>query len=112
MFGIKFFKKPKKITLFPASEYTSHKDQLRLAHQVAEIYAGFASSRDIEHKIGDGLSKLFDNNFRAVIKKMVYIAILSGESNFYIVVPDSDDPKKPLKKGFSPKPLLQLRKSS
>ncbi|SCW44869.1 Protein of unknown function [Borreliella japonica] len=100
MFGMKFFKKPKKIKLFPASEYISHKDQLRLAHQVAEIYAGFASSRDIEHKIGDGLSKLFDNNFRAVIKKMVYTAILSGESNFYIVVPDSDDPKKPLKKGF------------
>ncbi|MCD2421029.1 DUF1073 domain-containing protein, partial [Borreliella burgdorferi] len=48
----------------------------------------------------DGLSKLFDNNFRAVIKKMVYTAILSGESHFYIVVPDSDDPHKPLKKGF------------
>ncbi len=31
---------------------------------------------------------------------MVYKAILSGESHFYIVVPDSDDPKKPLKKGF------------
>lgn len=31
---------------------------------------------------------------------MVYTAILSGESHFYIVVPDSDDPHKPLKKGF------------
>ncbi|MCD2418612.1 DUF1073 domain-containing protein, partial [Borreliella burgdorferi] len=35
-----------------------------------------------------------------MIKKMVYTAILSGESHFYIVVPDSDDPHKPLKKGF------------
>ncbi|WP_267502828.1 hypothetical protein [Borreliella garinii] len=31
---------------------------------------------------------------------MVYTAILSGESHFYIVVPDSNDPQKPLKKGF------------
>ncbi|WP_418904982.1 hypothetical protein [Borreliella lusitaniae] len=31
---------------------------------------------------------------------MVYTAILSGESNFYIVIPDSDGPQKPLKKGF------------
>ncbi|WP_031530988.1 anti-CBASS protein Acb1 family protein [Borreliella garinii] len=100
MFGMKFFKKNKETKLFPVSEYTPHQDQLRLAHQVAEIYAGFASSRDIEHKVGDGLSILFDNNFRAVIKKMVYAAILSGESHFYIVVPDSDDPQKPLKKGF------------
>ncbi len=46
------------------------------------------NSRDIEHKVDAGLSKLFDNNFRAVIKKMVYKAILSGESYFYIVVPE------------------------
>ncbi len=69
MFRMKFFKKPKETKLFPVSEYTPHQDQLRLAHQIAEIYAGFASSRDIEHKVDDGLSKLFDNNFRAVIKK-------------------------------------------
>lgn len=100
MFGMKFFKKNKETKLFPVSEYTPHQDQLRLAHQVAEIYAGFASSRGIEHKVGDGLSILFDNNFRAVIKKMVYTAILSGESHFHIVFPDSDDPQKPLKKGF------------
>ncbi|WP_434792934.1 anti-CBASS Acb1 family protein (plasmid) [Borreliella burgdorferi] len=95
-----FFKKTKEKKLFPLSEYTPQQDSLRLAQQIAEIYAGFASSRDIEHKVGDGLSKLFDNNFRAVIKKMVYTAILSGESHFYIVIPDSDDPHKPLKKGF------------
>ncbi|UPA19113.1 DUF1073 domain-containing protein (plasmid) [Borrelia puertoricensis] len=83
----------------PASD-TSTGDPLRLAHQVAEIYAGFAASRDIEHKRGDGLSKLFDNNFRGVIKKMVYTAILSGESAFYIVVPDSEDPSVPLRQGF------------
>lgn len=72
MFRMRFFKKPKE-----------------------------TNSRDIENKVDDGLSKLFDNNFRAVIKKMVYTAILSGESHFYIVVPDSDDPSKPpLKKGF------------
>lgn len=100
MFRLNFLKKPIEKKLFPVSEYIPHQDSLRLAHQIAEIYAGFASSRDIEHKIGDGLSKLFDNNFRAIIKKMVYKAILSGESHFYIVVPDSDDPKKPLKKGF------------
>ncbi|WP_029358390.1 hypothetical protein [Borreliella garinii] len=34
-----------------------HQESLRLAHQIAEIYAGFASSRDIEHKVGDGLSQ-------------------------------------------------------
>lgn len=100
MFRMSFFKKPIEKKLFPVSEYIPHQDSLRLAHQIAEIYAGFASSRDIEHKIGDGLSKLFDNNFRDIIKKMVYKAILSGESHFYIVVPDSDDPKKPLKKEF------------
>ncbi|ACJ73326.1 MULTISPECIES: anti-CBASS protein Acb1 family protein [Borreliella] len=100
MFRLNFLKRPIEKKLFPVSEYIPHQDSLRLAHQIAEIYAGFASSRDIEHKIGDGLSKLFDNNFRAIIKKMVYKAILSGESHFYIVVPDSDDPKKPLKKGF------------
>ncbi|UPA17206.1 DUF1073 domain-containing protein (plasmid) [Borrelia coriaceae] len=75
-------------------------DPLRLAHQIAEIYAGFAASRDIEHKTGDGLSKLFDNNFRGVIKNMVYKAILTGVSAFYIVVPDSEDPRTPLKCGF------------
>lgn len=100
MFRLNFLKRPIEKKLFPVSEYIPHQDSLRLAHQIAEIYAGFASSRDIEHKVGDGLSKLFDNNFRAIIKKMVYKAILSGESHFYIVVPDSDDPKKPLKKGF------------
>ncbi|WP_233464679.1 hypothetical protein [Borreliella bavariensis] len=59
MFRMRFFKKPKE-----------------------------TNSRDIEHKVDAGLSKLFDNNFRAVIKKMVYKAILSGESYFYIVVPE------------------------
>ncbi len=101
MFKMKFFnKKVQEKKLFPVSEYPPYQDSLRLAHQIAEIYAGFASSRDIEHKVDDGLSKLFDNNFRSVIKKMVYTAILSGESHFYIVVPDSKDPNKPLKQGF------------
>lgn len=59
MFRMRFFKKPKE-----------------------------TNSRDIKHKVDDGLLKLFDNNFRAVIKKMVYTAILSGKSYFYIVVPE------------------------
>ncbi|WP_234926698.1 hypothetical protein [Borreliella valaisiana] len=101
MFRMKFFKKPKETKLFPVSEYTPHQDQLKLAHQIAEIYSEFISSRDIEHKVGDGLLKLFDNNFRAVIKKMAYTVILSGKSHFYIVVPYSNDPHKPTKKGFS-----------
>ncbi|WP_247067842.1 DUF1073 domain-containing protein (plasmid) [Borrelia puertoricensis] len=103
MFKFKFFRRRNNLSsrgpLMPASD-TSTGDPLRLAHQVAEIYAGFAASRDIEHKRGDGLSKLFDNNFRGVIKKMVYTAILSGESAFYIVVPDSEDPSVPLRQGF------------
>lgn len=63
MFRMKFFnKKVEEKKLFPYSEHPPHQESLRLAHQIAEIYAGFASSRDIEHKVGDGLSKLFDNN--------------------------------------------------
>ncbi|AHH13421.1 Hypothetical protein BHO_0121000 (plasmid) [Borrelia hermsii YBT] len=102
MFNFLFRRKNKGCTrssLMPVSDALIG-DPLRLAHQVAEIYAGFAASRDIEHKKGDGLDKLFDNNFRGVIKKMVYTAILSGESAFYIVVPDSEDPRTPLRRGF------------
>ncbi|ATQ15461.1 DUF1073 domain-containing protein (plasmid) [Borrelia miyamotoi] len=104
-FKFKFFKtnnesvQLRRAPFAPASD-TLTGDPLRLVHQVAEIYAGFAASRDIEHKKGDGLDRLFDNNFRGIIKKMVYTAILAGESAFYIVVPDSEDPSTPLKNGF------------
>ncbi|AHH07159.1 Hypothetical protein BCD_1093 (plasmid) [Borrelia crocidurae DOU] len=102
----KFFKKTldkssaSNSIFYPTSSSCLNRDSSRLSHQVAEIYAGFAASRDIEHKKGDGLDVLFDNNFRSVIKKMVYTSIISGESAFYIVVPDSEDPRTPLKDGF------------
>ncbi|QMU99658.1 DUF1073 domain-containing protein (plasmid) [Borrelia sp. A-FGy1] len=106
MFRLKFLEKKKKsnarFSMFPLSSATEESaDSLRLFEQVAEIYAGFAASRDIYNNKGDGLDVLFNKNFRAVIKHMVYKAILSGESFFHIIIADSDDASKPLRDDFS-----------
>ncbi|WKC58527.1 phage portal protein [Borrelia sp. P9F1] len=105
MFKFSFLNRSKedkrKSVLYPASEAVDACDASRLYEQIAEIYAGFASSRDIYHDKGDGLDILFNKNFRMIIKRMVYSAILTGESSFHIVIPDSDDAATPLRQDFS-----------
>ncbi|UGQ16715.1 anti-CBASS protein Acb1 family protein [Borrelia sp. RT5S] len=104
MLKFSFLNKRRKDTrgpaLLPVSEAASPCDASRLFEQIAEIYAGFASSRDIYHDKGDGLDILFNKNFRMIIKRMVYSAILTGESSFHIVIADSEDATTPLRREF------------